>query len=230
MIKEISDGLKLVADGIKSIKTIADAVKEGRRYVGATHPEIKKDLVLMVEEMRKNLRVVSDASAVLTRFKFAIAPDTGSAELARFNNYFIKQQSKAADLREHVEGLQGHCSVIREHAENISGAATAEGFAILFEKLGLKSPKREKELGKKLDRLAYEDFEVARMTEIMLTCLDSALEHVQSTLGNDGAMHLKNVKSAASMLNEYARSFEKLEKPARKASNDIKDLVKELER
>jgi hypothetical protein len=41
MIQEVLDGLKLVADGIKSITTMVEAVKSGKDYVKSKHPEIQ---------------------------------------------------------------------------------------------------------------------------------------------------------------------------------------------
>lgn len=230
IIKEIADGLKTVAEAIKNIRTITEAVKEGRNYVAARHPEIQKDLALMVGEMRKNLVVVSDASAVLTRFRFAVAPDTGSAELARFNDYFIEQERKASDLRAHVDDLRGHCSVIREHAARISGEATASGFAVVFEMLNLRSAEREQKLGKILDRLAYEDFEIANVAEIMLSNLEGSLRDVQDTLGERGTMNPKNIRKAAKRLSEYADAFRKIEDPARNAAKDIQTLARDLQK
>lgn len=85
MLKDVVDGLKLVADGIKSIKIITEAVTSGRDYLKAKHPEIQGDLRAMVAELEKNLFVIKGAAAVLINFRFAIAIDTRGTELVRFN-------------------------------------------------------------------------------------------------------------------------------------------------
>lgn len=229
IIKEVLEGLDSVAKAIENIKKISEAVKEGRNYIEATHPEIKKELQLMVNEIRKSMNVVAQSSAVLTQFRFAVSADTGSSELARFNNYFIHHKSQAQFLRDHLDDLRGHCSKIREHAIKIGGSATASGFSALFAKFGLNSPQREKDLGEKLDRLAYEDFKVANSSGIMLDCLDRALNEVQNALGANGAMYPENVPVAARLLAEYAEVFEALETPARTAADDIQKMIRELE-
>ena len=229
MFKDVVDGLKLVADGIKSVKTIAEAVKSGKDYLKAKHLEVQADLRAMVAELGKSLFVIKRASATLTNFWFAIATDAEGAELARFNNYFIQSKAEAQLLRDRIEDLRTHCSKIREHGSKISGAATATGFAKIFSLLGLNSPQREMELGDQLDKLAYEDFAVANSAEQMVGCLESALKDVQSALGNGRSMYPERVPDAAALLAEYGPEFEKMEERASEAVKDIRELVKELE-
>ena len=228
MLKDVVDGLKLVADGIKSVKTIAEAVKNGRDYVRAKHPEIQNDLREMVLELGKSLFVIKQASAVLTNFRFAIATDTQGTELARFNDYFIKSKTEAQQLRNRIDDLRTHCSKVRAHGLRISGSATAAGFAKIFALLGLNSPDKEKKLGESLDRLAYEDFDLANSAERMLKCLEDAFRDVQNALGDGGAMFPQNVPNAAALLAEYGPEFERMEERASEAAREIRDLVKEL--
>jgi hypothetical protein len=227
MLKDVIDGLKLVTDGIKSVKAITEAVKNGRDYLKAKHPEIQNDLRGMVLELGKSLLVIKKASAVLTNFRFAIATDTQGTELARFNDYFIKSKTEAQHLRDRIDDLRTHCSKVREHASRISGSA-ATGFAKIFALLGLNSPEKEKELGERLDKLSYEDFELANSAEIMLKCLEDALRDVQDALGDGGAMFPQNVPNAASLLSEYGPEFERMEKRASDAVKEMSDLVQAL--
>jgi hypothetical protein len=228
VLKDVVDGLKLVADGIKSVTTIAEAVKTGRDYVKAKHPEIQNDLREMVLELGKSLFVIRQASAVVTNFRFAIATDTQGTELARFNDYFIKSKTDAQQLRDRINDLRTHCSKVREHGSRISGSATATGFAKIFALLGLNSPEMEKELGERLDKLAYEDAAFANSAETMLECLENALRDVQNALGDGGAMYPQNVPKAAVLLAEYGPEFERMEERASEAVKETRDLVKEL--
>lgn len=229
MVKDVVDGLKLVADGIKSVKTIADAIKSGEDYLKAKHPEVQPDLRAMLAELGKSLFVIKRASAVLTNFRFAIANDAQSAELSRFNDYFIQSKAEAQLLRDRIEDLRTHCSKIREHGSKISGSATAMGFAKIFSLLGLNSPERELELGEQLDKLAYEDFAVANSAEQMLGCLEGALKDVQNALGNGGSMYPEKVPDAAALLAEYGPEFETMEERALEAVKEIRDLAKALD-
>jgi hypothetical protein len=228
MLKDVIDGLKLVADGIKSVNTIADAIKSGKEYLKAKHPEVRTDLQAMLAELSKSMFVIKQASAVLTNFRFAIVTDVRGTELARFNEYFIQSKTDAQLLRDRIDDLRTHCSKIREHGSKISGSATATGFAKIFGLLGLNSPQRELELGEQLDKLAYEDFAVANSAEQMLLCLEGALKDVQNALGSGGSMYPENVPQAAALLAEYGPEFEKLEDQAVAAVKEIRELAKEL--
>ena len=227
MLKEVVDGLKLVTEGIKSVKAIAEAVQNGRDYLKAKHPEIQRDLRELVLELRKSLLVIKQASAVLTNFRFAIATDTQGTELREFNDYFIKSKTDSQYLRERIDDLRTHCSKVRDHAFRISASA-GTGFARIFALLGLNSPEREKELGERLDKLAYEDFELANSAEVMLTCLENALKDVQNALGDGGAMFPENVPNAARLLSEYGPEFERMEKRAAEAVEEISNVVEIL--
>jgi len=230
MLKDVVDGLKLVADGITNVKTIAEAVKNGRDYLKAKHPEIQNDLLEMVVELGKSVFVIEQASAVLTNFRFAISTDTRGTELARFNDYFIKSNTDAQLLRDRIDDLRTHCSKVREHASRISGSADGKTFAKIFALLGLDSPAKEKELGERLDILASEDFALANSAEEMLKCLEDALKDVQNALGEGGAMFPQNVPNAAALLAEYGPEFERMKDRASDAVKEMRDLVKELEK
>ena len=228
MVKDVLDGLKVVAEGIKNVKAIAEAIESGRNYLKTAHPDVQPDLRAMVAELGKSLFVIKRASAVLTNFRFAIANDAQGAELARFNNYFIQSKTEAQLLRDQIEDLRTHCSKIRQHGSKIVGSATATGFAKIFGFLGLNSPARELELGTRLDRLAYEDFEVANSAELMLKCLEGALKDVQNALGDGGSMRPENVPAAGALLAAYGPEFEAMEDQASEAVREIQRLVMSL--
>lgn len=74
------------------------------------------------------------------------------------------------------------------------------GFAEIFSLLGRSSPEREAELGEQLDKLAYEDFAVAKTADRMVECLETALKDVQNALGNGGSMYPDKVPAAGALL------------------------------
>lgn len=227
MLKEVVDGLKLVTEGIKSVKAIAEAVQNGRDYLRAKHPEIQSDLKGLVSELRKSLLVIKQASAVLTNFRFAIATDIQGTELRKFNDYFIKSKTDSQYLRDRIDDLRTHCSKVRDHAFRIS-ESIGTGLAGIFALMGLNSPQKEKELAERLDKLSYEDFELANTAEIMLNCLENALKDVQNALGDGGAMYPENVPKAASLLSQYSPQFEMMEEQASDAVKEISKLVQAL--
>lgn len=228
MLKDILDGLKLVAEGIKNVRTIAEAVKDGEAYVRVNHPDVQVTLRALLAELEKSLMLVKQASAVLTNFRFAVATDGQGAELARFNNYFIKAKTDEEYLRKSVEDLRTHCSKVRAEASKIAGGATAPAFVKLFGFLGLHSADREKELAEKLDKLAYEDFAVANSAQRMLDCLTGALKDVQDALGPGGAMYSQHVPAAAALLGQYGPAFSDMEDLAADGVRELRSVIEDL--
>jgi uncharacterized phage infection (PIP) family protein YhgE len=222
MIKDVLDALKVVADGIDSVKSILDAVKTGANYLKAKHPDVQGEVQKLVAELGKSVGVIKAASAVLTNFRFAVATDGQGKELARFNNYFIKSKTDAQFLRDHIEDLRTHCSKVRDHAMQIGNQCKGDGFMALFATaLNLRDPQREQQLAQKLDRLAFEDFAVANSANQMVTSLDDALQLVQDALGTGGAMYPENIPAAAEVLAALASAFEQIEQQATQALRDV---------
>ena len=55
MLKDILDGLKLVAEGIKNVRAIAEAVKDGEAYVRVHHPDVQATLRALLGELERLL-------------------------------------------------------------------------------------------------------------------------------------------------------------------------------
>jgi hypothetical protein len=229
MIKDILDGLKLVADGIDSVKSILEAVKTGANYLKTQHPDVQGEVRQLVVELGKSVGVVKQASAVLTNFRFAIAADSGSHELARFNDYFIKSKTEAQFLRDHIDNLRTHCSNVRDHAARIGAASNSNAFTALFATfLNLRDQAREKDLSEKLDKLAFEDFAVANAADAMVKWLEQSLSLVQNALGTGGAMYAQNIPAAAEVLTQLGPAFEKMESQSAQALTEVRQTANSL--
>lgn len=229
MIKDILEGLQLVSSGIDSVKSILAAVRTGTDYLKTKYPEVQGDVRQLVTELGKTVGVVKQASAVLTNFRFAVTADGGSHELARFNDYFIKSKSEAQFLRDHIEELRTHCSKVRDHALTIGAASNSNGFVALFATvLNLRDPSRELALSEKLDRLAFEDFEVANAADRMVRCLEDALTLVQNALGTGGAMYAANIGEGAHVLSLLGPAFETLELQAAATVDEVRKTADSL--
>jgi hypothetical protein len=172
--------------------------------------------------------LVVDATSVVTSFRFAIATGAQGTELRKFNDRFIEAQTKVQDLSNHIDDLRTHCHKVNDHATRISHDATATGFARIFAMLNLSSPQRELDLGRKLEQLANEDFNVANGAKTMVKALKLALDDVQNTLGPPGAMHEENIPAAASLLGQYSPHFRALQEEASAAATEIRDVVRVL--
>jgi hypothetical protein len=215
-----------VAHGVQRIETITQAIESGKSYVKEKHTEIQSDLRDLVDELQKNVRLIKDASEVLTRFHFAIgADDEAVKQLTRFNDYFIKAQQDEMHMRVHIDGLRTHCSKVRDHATRIVKGEDPYAYAQVF--VGVRDPEKEKELGVELFDMAREDDEFAKSAEDMLDCLNKALYDVQDALGTGGAMYPQNLPAAAALLGDYSTHFQKMENRTAEAERVIREFLRE---
>lgn len=226
LLKEVVEGLGLMKEGLENVTAIVEAVKDGRAYLQQYHPEARKDVELLLLELQKNLVLIAEVSGVVMRFRFDSGP-SGSA-LQRFNDYYITQGGKAASLRQQIDQLRTRCSVVRQHASNVSEGVGSTAFQKFFEKLNVQAVMRRAELGVILDRLAYEDFANARSADAAIDCLEAALGDVQRALETDGVMRVENVPEAAALMKQYADNFAPFESQCQKTGSRITALVAEL--
>ena len=153
IVAEVTDGLRLVAEGIKNLRTIHSAIKDGRKYFESRHPDVKGDLAAMCVEMRKTLQAIATASAIITHFRFTVESSVSESEPARFNNHLMAHKAQAQNAEAQLDSLRGHCSVIRDHAQKLEGKSKKANLSGMLKLFGLDSEKRENELAAALSRI-----------------------------------------------------------------------------
>lgn len=117
IVKEVADGIKLLADGIDNIRKIYGAIRDGKEYLETTHPDVKTDVAAMCVEMRKTLQAIATASSIITHFRFNVSSQAIQSEPSRFNDYLMQYKTQAMNVESQLDSLRGHCHKIREHAE-----------------------------------------------------------------------------------------------------------------
>lgn len=210
IIQEVIDAIAAVADSVDHVRTISEAIKNGRDYLKTTHPHVASDLVVMCEEMRKSSQALAAASSIVTHFRFVIG-DALVAEAARFNEHLMNHKSQAETVDQQLRSMRGHCSVIEKHAEAIRKNADPKGLKSLAAALGLHSGDRERELADALRGIYDEEMQYHSGVHGMANAVKAALKAVQETLGPPGVIEPRKVPEAALLLGEYATAFAKLE-------------------
>ncbi len=225
ILKEIIDGIAIVADAIKNINEIHTAIKDGKKYFEKAHPEIKQDVIGMCAELQKTCNAIATASSVITNFKFNSSAGALDGEPTRFNNYFISYKTNKNEAEDLIRSLKGHCYIIREHAEKIT-QGKAEMFWSFF---GLQSQQRETDLGALLQQIYNDEASFFTIVYHMAQCMNSAIEDVTNSLTIDCMMHSSKVPAAALKLNEYSAAFKKLELLSEDARDAIDATIQELQ-
>jgi hypothetical protein len=230
IVVEVADSIRLVAQGVDNIRTIASAIQEGKEYVQRRHPDINEDLAGMCEEMRETLVAVATASAIITHFRFTVGSDATELEPARFNEHLMAHKTQASGVRDRLASMRGHCHVIREHAENLDRTASSSGLQNVWNLLGLRSSEREWQLSESLQEIYDEEMEGYRNVYGMSEAIQGALRAVQAELGPPGTMDPARVPQAAQVLGEYAEAFERLEAECGYTALRLQGLIDDLRR
>ncbi|MFX0197880.1 MAG: hypothetical protein ACFFCW_17295 [Candidatus Hodarchaeota archaeon] len=228
IVKEVADGIKLVADGIDNIRKIYDAIHDGKEYLETKHPDVKDDVAAMCIEMRKTLQAIATASSIITHFRFNVSGQAIESEPSRFNNYLIKYKTQAMNVESQLDSLRGHCHKIRDHAKKLEEKAKNAKLAGMLKLFGLSSDQREQELSNALDNIYDDEMQFHSNVWNMRMVLERSLEDIGKKLGPPGAMDAKNVPTAAKALGEYAEHFSKLESDANYVALQLQGLVDEL--
>jgi hypothetical protein len=228
IIKEVADGIKLVADGIENVRNIYSSINDSRAYLEMKHPDVRDDVAAMCVEMRKTLQAIAAASSIITHFKFNVSSQEIAHEPTRFNDYFIEHKVQARNVQNQISSLRGHCSKIQEHAERLEDKAQKARLANMFKLFGFDTKEREQKLA---DGLAYvydEESQIHAAVWNLGWIVTLSLDEINKKLGPPGVMDAKNVPAAAKLLGEYAEVFSELEANANFAALQLQRLVDEL--
>jgi hypothetical protein len=210
IIQEVRDAITAVAETVDHVRTISEAIKNGRDYLKTKHPHVSSDLVAMCEEMRKSSEALAAASSIVTHFRFVIG-DALAHEASRFNEHLVNHKAQAETVEARLRSMRGHCSVIEKHAESIRKNAVPNRLTPISEALGLSSGKRERDLAAALQGIYDEETQYHLGVYAMANAIKAALKSVQDTLGPPGVIDPTKVPDASIVLGEYATAFARLE-------------------
>lgn len=222
IVAEVADGLKIVSDGVRSIRTIREAIEDAHAYLEAKHPDVREDVAALCAEMRKTAQAIAAATAIITHFRFQVGGDPNPAELSRFNDYLITNKGLAGHAEEQLHNLRGHCHVIRDRVASIEQRARRLSIGQV---LGLTSREREKELAEALQAIYDDEMEYYRNVYSLKAALGTALGDIEDQLGPPGAMLVENIPAAARVLGEYAAEFGRLEAEANHAAFELQTTI-----
>jgi hypothetical protein len=226
VLKEITDSIKLVADAIKNIKEIHTAIKDGKKYFEKAHPEIKKDVVAMCNELYKTCNAIATASSIITNFRFNGSPSAIDNEPTRFNNYFISFKTNNSEAENLIRTLKGHCHIIKAHADKITNGNSNLFWNIISSSA---SDQRKAELGQMLQNIYNDEQDFYNVVYQMAKSMHLAIEDVTNALTVNGLMLGTQVPQAATSLQIYAAIFKDLEALATTTRDQISATVDALQ-
>ena len=229
MIRDVLDSVKLVADGVNHIRTVAQAVHDGRDYLKLQHPEIRDDLAKMCDEMRKTAVAVAAASAVLTHFRFTVEGSARDSEPARFNEHLIAHKEVAAYITQSLHSMRGRCSIIQEHADKLRDRANSMNLGRMLRLFGIDSAERDRQVADALQEIYNDEWQGYLLIGRLSGALQQALDDIASALGPPGTMEPARVPDAAKLLGAYAQEFSRLESESNFVVLELQQSIDALE-
>ena len=183
IIKEVTDGIDLIASSIRNIKTIVDTVKDGKGYLDSRYKEAKADVVQMLDEMGKTMITMSKISSIITHFSFINDPAHYVSDMEELRDQIRNSKSELEALEQNIDSNRGHCSVIRHHAEKIKEGNKLDS---LFRIFGIDSKEKNEELSGRLRRIYDDEHNQYMAVDMLCANLKIAIDDVYNTLGGAG--------------------------------------------
>lgn len=228
-VKDVADGLALLAGIIRDTRAIVQAVNDGRAFLKSHSPQTIPTLVALLEEIQVTIVGLAEVAKLLTGFAFNQSKAMSDAETVRFNHYLIKRQAKVKKLRGRIRSLKGSCDKINQLRAQVERDAEGRNMKSIWGLFGTKVRLRSKELSQTLSDFYGADQKIILAIEDLLRLADDAIEDIRGALGEPGYMYGINVPIAAARLQLYAAAFKQSDEQLDQLVEDINLQVRALE-
>lgn len=227
LVKEVSDALKLVADGINNIRTIVEAARDAPKYLSRHYPNASDELASLLRELANLVQLQAEASSVVTHFDFTVTGTDIGRQPSRFNDYLLEHKAAAERYRLQLDQTRTHCSEIGYHLFGPKTATDKHGLRDIF---GLwKAPQNSAQDAVRLLEDVYSnDAMVLDEFQNMANAVDKALTDVRNALGGPGQVFVENVPKAAGVLSSYAKQFASVESNANFLAQQLRAAIVDM--
>jgi len=227
LIGEVAEAIKTLGDVVKSTRELAEAVKDGHKFLAREHPEAQKDLLQMLAEMRKTVKGLATVTGVVTSFKFTTTGAGVDFEPARFNTYVIAHKEKVEELRGRLSSLKGSCDKIRDARDKLEKLAKGDNdWVALFVPFNAARQDMNARLAGILSNFYADDQRMLELVEQMVDLCQAALDEADAALGPPGTASHHHVETAASVLGVYAAAFKQSEAELRNLVDKLDDAIR----
>ena len=227
-VKDVADGLALLAGIVRDTRAIVQAVNDGRAFLKSQSPQTIPTLVALLGEIQVTIVGLAEVAKLLTGFAFNQSKAMSDAETVRFNDYLIKRQARVKKLRGQISSLKGSCDKINLLSAEVERDAGRRNMKSMWGLLGAKVRLRSKDLSRTLSDFYGADQKIILAIEDLLRRADDAILDIQGALGEPGYMYGINVPIAAARLQLYAAAFKQSEEQLDQLVEDINIQVKAL--
>jgi hypothetical protein len=227
VVKEVTDLLKLVAEGISNVRTIVDAARDGREYLHQHHKDAETDLASLLEEIGKLTESLAEGASIVTHFAFTVSGSDLDRQPARFNDHLEQRQAVFARFDSQLEKTKASCSKIGHHAYLLQEQAKSNGMHNLFGLMNA-GKRRAEQMSVLLFEVYGNDTELLEEFKNMARAVKLALADVHAVLAPRGQARPENVETASERLWEYSKEFLPVQAAADDTKRELHSLVNEL--
>lgn len=211
LVSEVADVINSLRDVVGGTREIIEAVNDGRKFLKREYPDATSDLDSLLQQMQRAIEGLARVTRVISGFRFTLHGDSfdpagANYDLARFNDYVLKQQEDVAALRGELRQLKADCDKVRELRDKLDARAQPGSWS-MFTLFGGKARDRAAELAGTLSNFYADDQRMIELLENTLQIATKALQEVVDSLGPPGAQSPYQIPSAATTLGSYALLF-----------------------
>lgn len=221
LLQDAAALLKEVAGGIRDLRTIIEAARDGEKFLTRHHPDARKAFADLLEELGKLTEYLADASSIVTAFEFTVTGSDVDRQPRAFNDQLVEREAVFARFDNQLDQTRIHCSAVGGYSEQLATQAKQRGLHNLF---GLLNTGKEQaaKLSVLLEDVWGNDTRVLDEFEKMATAVRIALEDVRAALGPPGEMRSENVPAAAQLLGKHRGQFLPIQLQATDAARDLR--------
>lgn len=228
LVSEVADVIRMLADLVKNTREIADAVNDGKKFLASRHPEAQQDVSDLLGQVQLTVEGLAEVTMVISGFRFvsdggAVDRETADRELARFNDYVIKQTTDIDKLKNRIRELKADCEKVRVLRDKLDARTEARSWGSMFGLFGAKAQQRALDLHSSLSNFYADDQRMIDLSRQTLELAENGIKDVENALGPPGMWNPYNVPAAAEILRTYAVLFDEPQNELHRLADVLND-------
>jgi hypothetical protein len=228
VIKEVADAVGMLAEGVSRIRTLVDALNDGRAYLRAKHPTAEPDLAELLEQMNITIIGLVSAAETITSIDFTLDGSDRDRSPAMFNERLRDASAERAKLAANISKLKGSCSRMEKLSKDLDARAKGKPWWSL---LGGRAAKQAEQLANNFGDLFFWDQRMIEQARIVLHASRRTLDEVREVLragqGVSG-MSVANVDAAARVLWAQQAALRPHVERLEELRDEVADLIADL--
>jgi hypothetical protein len=229
VIGEIRGAVAMLAEGVGQLRTLVDAMNDGRAYLRSKHPDAEPDVARLLRQMNVTISGLINTAETITSINFTLDGTGRDAAPSVFNEELKRAAQQRDDHVTNLRYLSGSCKRMEEIRLELQSRADNKPMWALF---GDRSGQRAQELADTFRELFLWDQKMDQKARQVLDASKHALEQVQETLRprpKVAGMSVEMVDAAAELLWEQQQVLRPQVANLKELRDEVANLIDELD-